>query len=140
MKNDFKVLDEIQHTLQRPNMYIGSVDLTERTSYIFKDGQFEYTTYELVPGLIKIIDEIIDNAVDVHIRGGKCNQIKVKVTDNEITIQDNGVGIPVTKNKETGKYLPELAWTQMRAGTSFDDDEDDEDRITIGANGLFSCM
>lgn len=134
MKNDFDVLNEIEHCLLRPNMYIGSVDLTERTSYLFKDNKFEYTTYEFVPGLIKIVDEIIDNAVDVAIRTGKCDKIKVKVTDNEITVTDNGVGIPVQKHTDSGKYLPQLAWTQMRAGTSFEDD----DRKTIGANGLGS--
>lgn len=134
MKNNFKVLDEIGHCLARPTMYIGSVDLTERTSYLFKEDRFEYTTYEFVPGLIKIIDEIIDNAVDVAIRTDfKCNKIKVKVTNDEITIQDNGEGIPVEKLAGTDKYLPELAWSQMRAGTSFDDD-----RKTIGANGLGS--
>jgi len=134
MKQDFKVLSDIEHVLHRPTMYIGSVDLTERTSFLFEKGKFEYTSYEFVPGLIKIIDEIIDNAVDVAIRTDfKCNKIRVKVTDNEIIVQDNGMGIPVTKHKETGKYLPELAWSQMRAGTSFDDD-----RKTIGANGLGS--
>jgi DNA gyrase/topoisomerase IV subunit B len=113
-------------------MYIGSVDLTERTSYLFKDGKFEYTSYEFVPGLIKIIDEIIDNAVDVAVRTKyKCDRIKVKVTDEEITVEDNGSGIPV--EKLDGTYLPELAWTQMRAGTSFEDD-----REGIGANGLGS--
>lgn len=134
MKQDFKVLSDIEHVLHRPSMYIGSVDLTERTSYLFKDGKFEYTTYSFVPGLIKIIDEIIDNAVDVAIRTDfKCDRIRVRVTDNEITVQDNGEGIPVETHNGSKKYLPELAWAQMRAGTSFEDD-----RKTIGANGLGS--
>lgn len=134
MKQDFKVLSDIEHVLHRPSMYIGSVDLTERTSYLFTDGKFEYTTYSFVPGLIKIIDEIIDNAVDVAIRTDfKCNKIRVRVTDNEITVADNGEGIPVEKHGDSKKYLPELAWAQMRAGTSFSDD-----RKTIGANGLGS--
>lgn len=134
MKNNFEVLSDIEHVLLRPNMYIGSVDLTERTSYLYKDGKFAYEEYNFVPGLIKIIDEIIDNAVDVAIRTQfACDKIKVKVTDDEIIIQDNGAGIPVEKHNASDKFLPELAWTQMRAGTSFDDD-----RETIGANGLGS--
>lgn len=134
MKQDFKVLSDIEHVLHRPSMYIGSVDLTERTSYLFKDGKFEYTTYKFVPGLIKIIDEIIDNAVDVAIRTNyACDKIRVRITDREVTVQDNGMGIPVETLDGSEKYLPELAWSQMRAGTSFEDD-----RKTIGANGLGS--
>jgi DNA gyrase/topoisomerase IV subunit B len=134
MKQNFKVLSDIEHVLHRPSMYIGSVDLTERTSYLYKDDKFEYASYTFVPGLIKIIDEIIDNAVDVAIRTKfRCNKIRVRVTENEITVQDNGSGIPVEKLNGTDQYLPELAWSQMRAGTSFEDD-----RETIGANGLGS--
>lgn len=134
MKQNFKLLSEIEHCLARPAMYIGSVDPTERTSYLYKDEKFEYETYRFVPGLIKIIDEIIDNAVDVAIRTKfKCNKIRVKINEKEITVQDNGSGIPVERLDGTDKYLPELAWSQMRAGTSFEDD-----RETIGANGLGS--
>lgn len=134
MTQKFKVLSDIEHVLCRPSMYIGSVDATERTSYLYKDGVFNYTTYSFVPGLIKIIDEIIDNAVDVAIRTNfKCDKIKVKITDDEVIIQDNGDGIPVEKYDGIDKYLPELAWAQMKAGTSFEDD-----RKTIGANGLGS--
>lgn len=134
MKANFKLLSDIEHCLQRPSMYIGAVDPTERTSYLYKDGKFEYETYQFVPGLIKIIDEIIDNAVDVAIRTDfACNKIKVKITDDEVIVQDNGTGIPVELHEESGKYLPELAWAQMRTGTSFEDD-----RKTIGTNGLGS--
>lgn len=134
MKDKFKILSDREHVVNRPAMYIGAVDPTVRTSYLYKDGKFEYETYEFVPGLIKIIDEIIDNAVDVAIRTNfACDKIKVKIDENEVVVMDNGTGIPVELHEESGKYLPELAWAQMRTGTSFDDD-----RKTIGTNGLGS--
>jgi DNA gyrase/topoisomerase IV subunit B len=129
-------LSEREHIIQRPSMYIGAVDLTKSNEYVFEDGKIQHKEISYVPGFIKIINEIIDNSVDVSIKTNfkKCNQISVKMTEDTVEVQDNGTGIPVTKNAD-GHYLAELAWGHARAGSNFDDDEN---RTQIGMNGVGS--
>lgn len=129
-------LSEREHIIQRPSMYIGAVDSTLSNEYIFEDNKIQYKQISYVPGLIKIINEIIDNSVDVAIKTNfkDCNEIKVKMTDIFIEVQDNGTGIPVQKNAD-GHYLAELAWGHARAGSNFDDDKN---RTQIGMNGVGS--
>jgi len=117
-------------------MYIGAVDKTVTNEYIFEDNKIQYKEIEYVPGLIKIINEIIDNSVDVAIKSDfkSSNIISVKMTSDYIEIQDNGTGIPVEKDAE-GNYYPELAWGHARAGSNFDDDGN---RTQMGMNGVGS--
>ena len=129
-------LSEREHIIQRPSMYIGAVDITKSNEYIFDGTKVEYKEISYVPGLIKIINEIIDNGVDVAIKTNfeGCNEISIKMDATTVEVQDNGTGIPVTKNAD-GHYLAELAWGHARAGSNF---EDDENRTQIGMNGVGS--
>ncbi len=129
-------LSERQHILMRPSMYIGAVDLTRTEDFILNDGKITYHELEYVPGLIKIINEIIDNSVDEAIKTNFefSAKIDIAISDTLVTVKDNGRGIPVKKNAD-GHYLPELCWAHARAGSNFDDDEN---RTQIGLNGIGS--
>jgi len=67
-KNDFKILDDREHILQRPSMYVGSISSEEQTDFNLIDEKISYHTVNVVPGLLKIINEIIDNSVDEAIK------------------------------------------------------------------------
>lgn len=131
-----KKLSEREHILQRPTMYIGAVNKTLVNEYILENDKIEYKEVEYIPALIKIINEIIDNSVDVAIKTNfkSSNEITIKMEKDCITVQDNGTGIPVQKNSD-GHYLPELCWGHARAGSNF---EDDKNRTQIGMNGVGS--
>lgn len=131
-----KKLSEREHIISRPSMYIGAVDLTKTNEYIFEDDKITYKEVQYVPGLIKIINEIIDNSVDVAIKTDfkSSNEIEVKINDKSVFVKDNGTGIPIKKNSD-GHYLPELCWNHARAGSNFDDDKN---RTQIGMNGVGS--
>ena len=118
-----KKLTEREHIIVRPSMYIGAVDLTKSTEYLYEDGKIQLREVHYVPGLIKIINEIIDNSVDVAIKTNFkfSDTITVKMTHDCVEVTDNGTGIPVVKNTD-GQYLAELAWGHARAGSNFDDD------------------
>ena len=62
--SDFQILSEKIHCLKRPAMYIGSIS-EENISGIIN---FKYQTKSVIPGLVKIIEEIYQNAVDESIR------------------------------------------------------------------------
>jgi len=129
-------LTEREHIITRPSMYIGSVDTNTISDYLMVDNKMTYAEISYVPGLIKIINEIIDNSVDVAIKTNfqYSNEISVKIDSDRVEVRDNGTGIPVEKNAD-GHYLPELCWNHARAGSNFDDDDS---RTQIGMNGVGS--
>lgn len=140
----FKVLTDEEHLKIRPSMYIGSIDETKILSYFIKTElsnatSAEYKQIDIVPGLLKIINEIIDNSVDENIRtdGKYANKIDVTMSSNlegfEVSVHDNGRGIPIEKPDGIDEYRPVLSWSRARSGTSFE-----ASRVTLGANGVGS--
>ena len=137
---EFKALDDISHVLTVPARYIGSVNPTEIETFIFKDDKFSFEKISYTAGLLKIIEEIIDNSVDAYLNSSDRTPISVKVnmTKTSVEVIDTGCGIPVAKYKDTtgkmeelnGKYLPELAWGRLKAGGSFK-----EHRVGAGTHG-----
>jgi len=135
-KEQFVVLSDREHVLKRTNVYLGSVT-SESVSGIIN---FKPAEKKKVPALIKMIEEIYQNSVDEYIRtdGKFADKISISFKNSiegfEITVTDNGRGIPVKKIGEI--YQPVLAWTQLRAGTNFDDTK----RVGIGTNGMGAAL
>ena len=133
----YKSLTDIEHVLLRPGMYIGSV-VTEKTEkWIFNGEKFEFKTVRYNSGFLKLFDEIISNSVDESKRQGtKLNTIKIEVSQEKgmITVWDNG-GIPVEMHSKEKKYIPDLCFGTLRAGSNFNDKES---RTGVGTNGLGS--
>ena len=132
----YQLLDEIEHVLKRPGMYIGSTKPHTGQEWILNDGIFEKEELTYNPGFLKLFDEIISNSVDEHKRAGKINTIKVKTTKGSIAVWDNG-GIPVVKHPDHAVWIPELIFSNLRAGSNFNDDED---RTVAGTNGVGASL
>ena len=120
MRN-IKVLSDREHIYQKTEMYAGGVSEVDSTEYLCTDGGIRKEHVRVVPALLKIINEVIDNAVDVHIKTpySSAPLVEVSMTDTTISVKDNGCGIPVRKN-EDGIYLPHLCWGFARSGGNFD--------------------
>jgi len=133
---DVKILNDIEHVLTRPGMYIGSINSESQFFWLPEKDKMVYKELEYIPGLFKIFNELLDNAVDEGVRGF-CNEIWVEVDTekNSYSIRDNGRGISPEKHA-SGKYLPELLFTTLRSGSNFDD----EKRETIGMNGVGAAL
>lgn len=133
-----KVLSDRDWLLKRGHNIIGSLQPVKTDSYLFdvESQKFDWVSYSYIPGLVKIINEIIDNSIDVAIKSEFkfANEISVEITDKKVIVKDNGYGIPVVKNEED-EYLPVVAWGKARAGSNF---ENDEDRTHAGMNGIGS--
>jgi DNA topoisomerase-2 len=132
----YQLLDEIEHVLKRPGMYIGSTKPHTANEWILQDGLFEKEELTYNPGFLKLFDEIISNSVDEHKRTGKIDLIKVKVTSSIVSIWDNG-GIPVIEHPDHKTWIPELIFANLRAGSNFNDDED---RTVAGTNGVGASL
>lgn len=138
IENKYQKLTDVEHVLLRPFMYIGSISPHTGDQYLF-DGEKvwnEEITYN--PGFIKLFDEIISNSVDEHRRSSKLNEIKVTLNldTSEISIWDNG-GIPVEKHPVHKEWIPEMIFSNLKAGSNFDDTEQ---RTVAGTNGVGSTL
>lgn len=137
--NNVRKISAITKVLKRPNRYIGAASMVTEVRYIFKDGKMIKQETKYVPGLIKIIREVIDNCIDEGVRTKFkfANKIDITTTNSEIKVSDNGRGIPIIPIESDDDVtidmmMPEGAWTELDAGSNFDDEEDNE---TLGQNG-----
>ena len=135
----FKKLDDISHVILRPGMYIGSIKPHTANKWIVDEGKMTQREITYNPGFLKIFDEIVTNSVDESKReGSKLNTIKIDLdrSTNKVTIWDNG-GIPVVKNTEHDEWIPEMVFSNLKAGSNFDDTEE---RSWAGTNGVGSTL
>lgn len=128
---EFKKLTDREHMLTRPSMYIGKTVPENVTRFV--NGKQELVT--ITPGLMKIVNEIVDNSVDEYIRseGKYATKIKIICNNSSISVEDNGRGIPIERYQ--GEWRPQVAWTEAKAGTSFS-----VNRVGPGANGVGSVV
>ena len=135
----FKKLDDIDHVILRPGMYIGSIKPHKATKWIVEDDKMVQKELTYNPGLLKIFDEIVTNSVDESKRAGsKLNIVKIDIdrTTNYINIWDNG-GIPVVKHTQHKEWIPEMIFSNLKAGSNFNDEEQ---RTGAGTNGVGSTL
>ncbi|KAI9469897.1 MAG: DNA topoisomerase [Benjaminiella poitrasii] len=141
--NEKKTIEEIyqkktqlEHILLRPDTYVGSVEAEEQEMWIFdsEDDMIKKKKIKYVPGLYKIVDEILVNAADNKIRDPTMNTIKVVIdrSENFISIHNNGRGIPITEHKDEKCYVPELIFGHLLTSSNYDDKEK---KVTGGRNG-----
>ena len=135
----FKKLDDIDHVILRPGMYIGSIKPHKSNKWLLNENKISQSEITYNPGFLKIFDEIVTNSVDESKReGSKLNTIKVTIDQSTgyINIWDNG-GIPVVKHTQHKEWIPEMIFSNLKAGSNFDDTES---RSWAGTNGVGSTL
>jgi DNA topoisomerase-2 len=136
ISSKYQLLDEIEHVLKRPGMYIGSTKPHTSNEWILQNEEYQKEELTYNPGFLKLFDEIISNSVDEYKRSGKINTIKVSVDATTISVWDNG-GIPVVQHPDHKVWIPELIFSNLRAGSNFDDTEG---RTVAGTNGVGASL
>ena len=134
---------QLEHIIDIPDTYIGSIEKTDIDTWVLDELQDKivYKNIKYIPGLYKIFDEVLVNAIDQHVRTENDDKIVNKVTTikvnfdvekNIITVMNNGEGIPIVEHKDHGVWVPELIFGHLLTSSNYDKDEK---KITGGKNG-----
>ena len=123
-----------EHILDLPDTYIGSIEPKTEQLWVWDDNTNTIIKKEItwIPGLYKIFDEIIVNALDHCVRDDTLSTIKATFTDGTISICNDGCGIDVEMHKEHKVYVPELIFGHLLTSANYDKDEE---KIIGGKNG-----
>ena len=142
IEEKYQEMSEREHILERSGMWIGSTKEEEAQMFLYnKDtAKMELKDVTYIPGMLKLVDEIISNSCDEYRRKDNLglNKIEVSVALNGtmLSVYDNG-GIPVVKHKTAGCYVPEFIFGRLRTSSNYDDTED---RNVVGTNGVGSSL
>jgi len=147
----YKKYELLEHILALPDTYIGSIEPQKINSYIYDGTKMNMEELVYIPGLLKIFDEVIVNAIDHSMRlkaeeqKGKedikhVKNIKVNIDKNTgmISVYNDGNGIDIKKHSDYGnKWVPELIFGELLTSTNYDKGEE---KIWGGKNGYGSKL
>ncbi len=145
MASKYQKLTQREHILLRPDTYIGSIHNEQGEMYVVDENKILLKNIIYNPGLYKIYDEIVVNAIDHATRTRQdetekdywVTKIDVEIQDNIISVKNNGRSIPIELHPIHNVYVPDLLFGELLTSENYDDSKE---RIVGGKNGLGSTL
>jgi len=133
VETKYKKYELLEHIQSLPDTYIGSTELTKIRTYIYSSESKKMLEKEItyIPGLLKIFDEVIVNAIDhsmrlkseskENIKHVKNIKISIDKDSGEISVFNDGNGIDIEKHSEYNDiWIPELIFGELLTSTNYD--------------------
>tara|TARA_B100001540_G_C15816779_1_gene648012 strand:- start:667 stop:4191 length:3525 start_codon:yes stop_codon:yes gene_type:complete len=133
VETKYKKYELLEHIQSLPDTYIGSTELTKIRTYIYSSETKKMVEKEItyIPGLLKIFDEVIVNAIDhsmrlkseskENIKHVKNIKISIDKDSGEISVFNDGNGIDIEKHSEYNDiWIPELIFGELLTSTNYD--------------------
>lgn len=133
-------LNMLEHVHKAPDVWGAENQITKSEVYLYNlsTKKLQRCKVEFSPLWLKMVDEILVNCFDQKVRlGNKLQTIMVSFDEDtgEISVYNDGKGIPIIKHEDHGIYLPELAFCKFLTGKNFSRKKS-VDKITGGKNGI----
>jgi len=129
----YKKFTHEQHVLELPDTYIGDTEQNTIHTWYYNedDSRMQEGDLTYIPGEYKLYDEIIVNSLDQYTRlkegksDYKVTTIKITVdkASGEISVYNDGVGIPVKIHPEEKKYIPEMIFGDLLTSSNYNKQE-----------------
>jgi DNA topoisomerase-2 len=160
MADQYKKLSHREHILELPDTYIGSIETHEEWRWVLdvESGKMVYRKVNFNPGFYKLFDELVVNARDARIRSLSGSATPVKSIDIcvkevsggersgdshvlgqkdgsgslEISVENDGDGIPIEQHAEHKVWVPELIFGHLLTSGNYNKEEE---KIVGGKNG-----
>ena len=131
-----------EHVLERHENYIGSVNPErEVVGLPNKVHASEFVKHDHIHGLYTIQDEMLVNVCDFRVASeGSAFPVKaltVTFQDGIMSVTNDGNGIPIIKNADSGKWNPSVCLGELLSSTNYDDTKE---RLGGGRNGVGSAV
>ena len=132
-----------EHILDNPDTYIGSIENVSGPMYILENEKIIQKDIDYNPALYKLFDEGITNCRDHRVRTENkkkiddtteiVTSIHIEISNNKITMTNNGDGIDVEQHPTYKTWIPEMIFGHLRTSTNYNKDEQ---KTTGGKNGF----
>jgi len=146
---DIVALEPLEHFLKRPSRDVGATQAAVSERWVLLDGRAQRCDVLYCEALVKMFDEIVQNACDNSVSGKKKTKcIRVAVTADSVTVSNDGSTIPIDVHTDddgnvdwwvagpdgtpVGQRTPEGVFTRFGSGANFNDALE---RQSIGTNG-----
>jgi len=140
-EKSIKKLTDYSHVRLKTEMYFGSRALHEQTVIAYDGTKPEPRSYKWVPAVYTAFREIIDNSLDEVVGHGHGNRLDVTYDPEtrEMSVEDNGRGIPIDWDDDHQVHAATLALSHARAGRNFEERGEVAGTNGIGAAGVNFC-
>jgi DNA topoisomerase-2 len=135
-EEQYEAFTDHEHVLKKPSTYIGSISSNVEEHYLIDtNDKIVKKSINYNPGLLKIFDEILINAIDHSVKNDTVTQISVEINKDFVSITNNGPGIPIKTQILPDKrevYIPEMICAVLRTSSNYNDTKE---RTVGGTNG-----
>jgi DNA gyrase subunit B len=138
---DIVVLSDRDHVRLRPNIMLGSTLPIQVNVPFIEESGFVVDQIEFIPALYKAVGEILDNSMDEFTKINRVSNTLIVYAAPDAgvySVSDNGRGIPLGINEQTGLPTPQVTLSMLRAGRNFVDAE--KEQGVMGANGVGAAI